>query len=244
MASAGLPAPDDLMHLPTAEVAMLVLQHLDPNGTSSSEGFIGRRRDDLWTMSGQQPRPTVNWRVWAQKISEAFDWLYVEGLLAHSFDNGSRSYVVTAVGRETLDRGDDGARYLDAQRLLPGELHPSIDARARRQFLLGETECAVMVAMKEVEIRMREAGALANDLVGVNLATAAFKPGVGPLHDGRTEGGEQEAAMALFRGAMGVFRNPVAHRRVDYDDPREAVEVILFADLLLRMIDRAAAARA
>lgn len=43
--------------------------------------------------------------------------------------------------------------------------------------------------------------------------------------------------MTLFRGAIGVSKNPVSHRQVDYADPTLASEVVLLADLLLRMLD-------
>jgi hypothetical protein len=44
--------------------------------------------------------------------------------------------------------------------------------------------------------------------------------------------------MALYNGLIGALKNPSSHRQVDYEDPVEAAEVILFADLLLRMLDR------
>ncbi len=44
--------------------------------------------------------------------------------------------------------------------------------------------------------------------------------------------------MELFAGALGTFKNPVSHRQVDYADPTEAAEVVLFADLLHRILDR------
>jgi hypothetical protein len=37
---------------------------------------------------------------------------------------------------------------------------------------------------------------------------------------------------------MGLFKNPTSHRAVDYGSPTEACEVILLADLLLRLLDR------
>jgi hypothetical protein len=43
--------------------------------------------------------------------------------------------------------------------------------------------------------------------------------------------------MALFWGAIGVFKNPTSHRPVDYGDPTVDAEAVLVADLLLRMLD-------
>jgi hypothetical protein len=44
--------------------------------------------------------------------------------------------------------------------------------------------------------------------------------------------------MALFWGAIGLFKNPSSHRQVDFEDATLASEIVLFADLLHRMLDR------
>lgn len=46
--------------------------------------------------------------------------------------------------------------------------------------------------------------------------------------------------MELFKGAIGLFENPPSHRRVDYSDPTEAAEVLLLADLLMRLLNKTA----
>jgi Protein of unknown function (Hypoth_ymh) len=53
------------------------------------------------------------------------------------------------------------------------------------------------------------------------------------------DGGESEATMALFRGAIGIIKNPSSHRQVEFEDPTTASEVILMADLLCGMLDGA-----
>ena len=92
--------------------------------------------------------------------------------------------------------------------------------------------------MKEVEVRVRELAKASPSLLGVKLMQQAFSIERGVLTDPEADSGEQVAMMELFKGAIGLFKNPTSHRPVDYDDPTLASEVILFADLLLRLLDR------
>ncbi|WP_442792216.1 TIGR02391 family protein [Amycolatopsis sp. NBC_01307] len=41
----------------------------------------------------------------------------------------------------------------------------------------------------------------------------------------------------LFKGAIGMFKNPTSHRAVKYEDPAVASDAVLLADLLLRLLD-------
>jgi uncharacterized protein (TIGR02391 family) len=115
----------------------------------------------------------------------------------------------------------------------------ALEQKVRPQFLLGDFELAAFAAMREVEIAVREQGDLGTELVGVALMQNAFRDS-GPLHDPDVHPAESVAQMNLFAGAMGLFKNPPSHRRVDYQDPIEASEVILLADLLLRILRRQA----
>lgn len=100
------------------------------------------------------------------------------------------------------------------------------------------------MAMKEVEVRTRDLSGLDSGLVGTKLMQEAFRPSKndgdagGPLCRADADGGEAVAIMELFKGAIGTFKNPASHRRVDYADPTEAAEVILLADLLMRLLGK------
>jgi uncharacterized protein (TIGR02391 family) len=123
-----------------------------------------------------------------------------------------------------------------SERLRAG-LHPLIEQRARRQFLLGEYEQSVFVSMKAVEVRLRELGGFDDEAVGVDLMNRAFGP-TGALTDRTAVKGEQEGTRALFAGAYAVLRNPSGHREVNYDDVAEAAEAVILASLLMRIPDR------
>ena len=58
------------------------------------------------------------------------------------------------------------------------------------------------------------------------------------VRTGDTPQKERAAMRDLMVGAFSVFRNTVAHQEVKFDEPREVVDMICFANQLLRMIAR------
>lgn len=169
-------------------------------------------------------------------LSEAWGWLMTHGLVVRDpSQSSSDAYKISRLGRETLKYG---VARLAAGERLGIALHPRLAQRIQQQFLLGEFELAVFAAMKEVEVRVRELASGSQSLLGVKLMQLAFSAEKGVLTDPEADPGERVAMMELFKGAIGLFKNPSSHRPVDYDDPTLASEVILFADLLLRLLDQ------
>jgi uncharacterized protein (TIGR02391 family) len=217
---------EELFAVPLDRLAEEVLAHLAAtNEWNIHNFFVGeafRRRGD------EAKRALI----------ETTNWLLANGLIArgHPTQSHPESMIITRLGQEVLASGLDG---LNAQRRLSVNLHPRL-ARVRSQFLLGEYELAAFAAMREVEIRARELSRLDASLVGVKLMREAWKPDGGPLADPSLDPGERVGTMELFSGAIGTFKNPPSHRQVDYGDPVEASEVIMLADLLMRLLDRTA----
>jgi uncharacterized protein (TIGR02391 family) len=166
-------------------------------------------------------------------LAEAWQWLYANQLVAVSPGQSSTTACfVTRRGRRVLD---EGLAPLRAMHRI-ADLHPLLGRVVEQQFQLGQYELGVFAALRAVEIRVREAGSFPNKLLGTPLMQEAFKPD-GPLADPESEEAEQVARMNLYKGAIGLFKNPSSHRPVDYGDPATAAEIVLLADLLLRLID-------
>ncbi len=169
--------------------------------------------------------------------SEAFDWLQLHGMVAREMSQATPDwFFVTERGWEVAE-SDAALPQIAAAERLAVDLHPRIAERVRSQFLIGEPATAAFIAMREVEIRVRDLAGASHADFGNKLMQMALRED-GPLAAPQQESGEQQATRALFWGAIGVFKNPSSHREVDYDDLTMASEVILFADLLLRMLDR------
>jgi uncharacterized protein (TIGR02391 family) len=217
---------DETVSLPIDALALLVLQDYDAGNGWNWQNWM-RESEQYGTARDSET---------SLALSEAWSWLMTHGLVVRDPSQSSAdAYKVSRLGRESLEYGI--ARLAAAERLGVA-LHPRLAQRVEQQFLLGEFELAVFASMKEVEVRVRELAGASQSLLGTKLMQSAFSAEKGALTDPEAEPGEQVAMMELFKGAIGLFKNPTSHRPVDYDDPTLASEVILFADLLLRLLDQ------
>jgi uncharacterized protein (TIGR02391 family) len=233
LAQEYLPPDDELASLPIELLALKLLQFL-----VEQEGSVGSLLNEhnignlpSWATFRDNPS-----RAFMRYVAEAFAWLRGQGLLAPDPGQGGEWVFITRRGRD-LVRGPGGLARFRAERRIDMELHPHIEAQVKAQFLLGQHELAAFAALREVEIRVRELAKAGHSSIGVDLMKQAFRKG-GPLRDSAAHEGEEEATMALFWGAIGVFKNPSSHRQVTYDDVTMASEIVLLADLLLRLLDR------
>lgn len=219
---------DDIEQLPLDQLGLLIL---DGMSTEKCAGSSSNR----WNVLNEAHN--AGRQKSARFLSEALQWLESKGLVAPAGQTSERDWiVVTRRGIEALTTGLEGV--LAAERL-DLDLHTRLES-VRRQFLIGEYEMAVLKALREVEIRVRELSGL-DGLVGRSLVQQAFgREGV--LRDNAEPPAEQDSLMELLSGALGLFRNPPAHREVQFDNPTHAAEVIITASLLMRLLDRVAVA--
>ncbi|MEU1036563.1 TIGR02391 family protein [Streptomyces mirabilis] len=230
---------DEVLALPIDDLALRVLKDAHDTSEWNWRNWL------LKAKNGYQGRKDV-----AQALSEAWTWLINRGLIVWNPDQDAvGAFVISRQGHQALDRG---LLWVQAVQRLDIQMVPVLEAKARPQFLRGDFEAAAFMAMKEVEVRVRELAGLSNSVIGKTLMTDAFRPPKnandpndrgGPLWDPAADPGEAVALMELFKGAFGTFKNPASHRRVDFADPTEAAEVVLLADLLMRLLDKIAVAQ-
>ena len=130
---------------------------------------------------------------------------------------------------------NDLQRYRRGSLLPKGLLDGRLEEKVRPPFIRGSYDTAVFEAYKELEIRVREAAQLPSSALGKDLMRKAFHPDTGPLSNQNLDLAEREAMAHLFAGSIGLFKNPSSHRNVDLS-PEEALDLIFFADYLLRLI--------
>jgi uncharacterized protein (TIGR02391 family) len=245
-----------------------VLLALEPEELGAKLLFLLRKRlrfpmemfqpnsliNELWDqhfLSGRNPPyPSQQRDEVTLALSEAWAWLEAQGLIVPAADtNGRNGWRNLSRRARRFESEAEFAQYAVARTLPKQALHPRIAGTVWMAFMRGEFDIAVLQAMKAVEVAVREAAVreaasgISNDVVGVKLMRRAFDPKSGPLTDMEAEEGEKEARSALFAGAIGSYKNSQSHRDVQLSDPAEAVEIIMLANHLLRIVDARTSAK-
>jgi len=171
-------------------------------------------------------------------VSEAWNWLTVQGLLIPELGiNGSNGWMLLGRRAETLLANNGFKSYAQSVSFPKSLLHPSIAEQVWIDLARGDLETAVFKSFRAVEIAVRAAGNFADTDVGTQLMRKAFDKTTGPLTDPQRPEAEREALAHLFAGAIGSYKNPHSHRTVTINDIGEAQEMVILASHLLRIVD-------
>lgn len=100
----------------------------------------------------------------------------------------------------------------------------------------GEYDTAVFQAFRELEVAIRAAGRFSADDIGVALAQKAFSEKNGLLTDMNAPSGERVALLQMMAGALGSYKNPHSHRKVQLSGI-DATEMIVMASHLTKIVD-------
>lgn len=226
-----VPDHNNLLKLEAEEIWGIILEDLNEQNKDSHSRY------NYTSIHNLQQYPREHQEQISRNLMEGWIWLEKEWLIAPKpcdIWNGGRSFI-TRRGKKVKNRS--GLKSYQHANLLPKKcLHPRIGSKVIAPFIRWEYETAIFQAFKEIEITVRKEAVLPKEL-GVPLMRAAFKKNIWPLTDTSTEEGEQEAMQHLFAGAIGTYKNPHSHRNVEIKNPIEAMETIILASHLLRIVD-------
>jgi hypothetical protein len=178
------------------------------------------------------------------RISRAWKALEDANLIEPpDIDNGRNGYrVVTDKGR-SMDQQIDFEAAKVRGCFTRAMFHPALPASAWNAFRAGDYDLAVFDAFRAVEAAVRNKGRGKNGILetdcGAALMKKAFDPDAGPLSDMTAARPRRSRRCELFCGAFGELRNPKAHGDPTIADPLMAVEELMTAGALQRIVDHA-----
>ena len=233
------PPANELPNLSPDDLARFLLVHLCDVSQDFSVSSIGRynflNSNEVIEYSRGSEAGVDNVM---KQLAEAWLWLEKEGLICPRPDQPQGDfYFVTKKGikhKEPLE-----FESYKKGKFLPREvLDEKLLEKVYPLFISGDYDTAVFRAFKEIEVRVRDRARLPQSLIGTDLMRTAFDPEKGLLLAKDIQKAEKQALSHLYAGSIGIFKNPSSHREVKFEQAEEVAKIILFADYLLKLLER------
>ena len=224
--------PDAVLALELEKLAGVALELISSSGPNEPSRLHPSSFTSYETM-GNYPQNRKEEIAFA--LMEVWQWLVQEGLIAPRPGETNGWHFITRRGKKVKNREELSA-YRSSVILPRRLLHPAIVKACWSAFLRGDYDTAVFQTFKELEVVIREAGKFKAEDYGVDLARKAFHEFNGPLADQSMPVSERQALSHLVAGALGSYKNPHSHRKVELT-AEEAVEMIILGSHLLKIVD-------
>ena len=227
----NFPPPEDVLGMEPEELAPFILryQNSQPQNNINRYNFTLPNDRELSEKLGR------NYEDYRKRLMEAWMWLEREGFVAPRPGQQDDWMYVTPRGQKVVETENFSERQQSS--LFPSHIDPVLVRSVKPLFIRGDFDTTVFRVFKEVEMRVRKKANLGNEDFGIDLMRKAFSAG-GPLEDKDAPKAERDRTRDLFVGAIGTFKNPTSHREVKFDEVMEVVDIICFANQLLRVIGR------
>lgn len=214
------PADGEVMAMAPSELGPWLLRYMKKNGAMTNRFNFGQ------VIPGGQI---------TDRFMEAWAWLEREGFIVRrAQDSSGNDFFVSRAGQEVVEAEDFEAHRKAG--LFPDGLDPVLMRAVKPLFSRGDYDTAVFRAFKEVEVRIRKKDPALDGEYGVDLMNKAFGP-KGALMKA-ADPKDRASMREMLAGAFSICRNPSAHREVQFADPREVIDLICFANQLLRIVGR------
>ena len=227
-----LPDVASILALEPEELAGLGLELITAVDSNSPSRLHSTSFTSLETLGSfpQQDRESIQY-----VMAEGWNWLIREGLIAPRPGDTSGWHFLTRRGKQLKNRKGLAA-YANSVLLPRATLHPAIVESCWPAFIRGDYDTAVFQAFRELEVAIRNAGAFKPEDYGVVMARKAFHETNGLLTDHSKPAAEREALANLMAGALGSYKNPHSHRKVQLG-AEEASEMVVLSSHLLKIVE-------
>lgn len=236
---ARLRTPDKLFACTATQLDGILLASIAERIKRSQEDPIAPRNVSLPELQGMYAiGDGVNFAQRSRAdtaLTESWQRLINAGFLMEAVGQAPGVMTLTSKGFEAAD-AVHFEEITVRQRLTREMLHADLRGSVYDSFAAGHYDTAVLDAFKLVEDAVRNAAALPANLLGVQLMRQAYDPQRGPLRDPSLPAGERDRMPDLFAGSIGVFKNPLSHRKMGKSDPAPVIEELMLASRLLRFV--------